>query len=164
LCFADKEQLLECGSPSYSHCDNKKLGTLVECYLSAYSTFNRIIIQYVPLELAYPTPMIERVLADVNPIAICTTMEHIQKLPAAAEMTIICLDDPTHEELSHEADEVGSTEFQTLLEKYDSGWADDGEEGSKVSSDDLAFVVYLSGTTGQPKGIANQLLAWRFKT
>ena len=114
--------------------------------------------QYVPLELAYPTPMIERVLADAHPIAICTTLEHAPKLPGAAEMTI-CLDDAAHDDYDY--DDVQT--LDELLALYHNEW-------DTVQLEDLAFVVYSSGTTGQPKGIANPHRApavsysWRFDT
>lgn len=135
--------------------------SLVLFMLTTSSVLVWVVLQYVPLELAYPTPMIERVLADAHPIAIATTLEHVSKLPAAAEMTI-CLDDAAHEE--------HGDDFDALFNLYQNGWAEDGEEGSKVELGDLAFVVYSSGTTGQPKGIANPHRApavsytWRFDT
>ena len=91
--------------------------------------------------------MIERVLEDAKPTAVCTTLEHVRKLPAAAgEMAIVCEDDSAHEEK-----EDNETEWSVLWSRYQRGWCDEGDEANhpKTSLDDLAFVVYSSGTTGQ---------------
>ncbi|EED93564.1 predicted protein [Thalassiosira pseudonana CCMP1335] len=158
---------------------------------------------YVPLELAYPTPMVQRVLDDAKPTAICTTLQHVRKLPAAAgDMAIVCEDDGAHE---HPVENRGSDgggvyrnpgrkrsgssavrggggggieeaeekEWKDLWELYQRGWCDQDQDPSTVrrtTLDDLAFVVYSSGTTGQPKGIAIPhrapavSYAWRFET
>lgn len=91
--------------------------------------------------------MIERVLDDAQPTAVCTTLEHVRKLPAAAgEMAIICEDDSAHEEIGN-----NEQEWSDLWSRYERCWCEEGDNSNheKTSLDDLAFIVYSSGTTGQ---------------
>lgn len=57
---------------------------------------------YVPLELAYPIPMLQNVLTDSKPVCIVTTLEHKHRLPTVAgpEQTparVLCVDDNSHQ-------------------------------------------------------------------
>ena len=114
---------------------------------------------YVPLELAYPTTMLQRVLQDAQPVAVVTHRDQAAQLPLVTQQTaVICLDEHVDGIM---ATTTTTEEHAKLVQLYES-WP-------KASLDDLAFLVYSSGSTGQPKGIANQHRApalsynWRFR-
>lgn len=87
---------------------------------------------YLPLELSYPESLLHSILEDAKPTAVLTS-EHLKdKLPGTVD--VIVLNDSWEERLAKE------NESGPVLEKV------------KSSLDDLAYIVYSSGTTGKPKG------------
>jgi acyl-coenzyme A synthetase/AMP-(fatty) acid ligase len=96
-------------------------------YVIAYVAALRAGASYLPLDISYPESLLNSVLEEVRPAVICTTPDHAQKLP---------------------------TESPTFV--FGKGWKleDPNVEMPKdISADDIAYVVYSSGTTGKPKGI-----------
>ncbi|AHY45894.1 Thioester-redct: thioester reductase domain [Rubrobacter radiotolerans] len=106
---------------------------------------------FLPLELAYPPAMLEKVVRDSAVDVVLTKSPYLKDLP-------------------------GETSRAAGTLTLDEGWADglsaatedELAEAPDVSPDDLAFIAYSSGTTGEPKGIANPhraatgSYAWRF--
>ena len=87
---------------------------------------------YMPLELSYPESLLRSILEDAQPVAVVTS-EHLRdRLPDS--VNVIILSDGWEERLLKE------NECGPVLGKV------------KSTLDDLAYIVYSSGTTGKPKG------------
>lgn len=87
---------------------------------------------YMPLELSYPEPLLNSILEDAQPVTVVTTEDLRNRLPES--FPAIVLSKGWEERLKKENESFGS--LQPVLS----------------SLDDLAYVVYSSGTTGKPKG------------
>jgi amino acid adenylation domain-containing protein/thioester reductase-like protein len=101
---------------------------------------------FLPLELAYPAPLLGEVLADAGPRIVLTHEHYAERLPRGQAR--LCLGEGWDETIG-------------------TGVSGDERE-PKPGPDNLVFVSYSSGTTGKPKGIANPHRAavhsylWRF--
>ncbi|MCY7297023.1 non-ribosomal peptide synthetase, partial [Alteromonas sp. a30] len=87
---------------------------------------------YVPIDPAYPDSRIAHMLSDSAPVLVLVDAEHHEKVSAnvkADSTTVVTLNAAAFAEQS-----------QSNL-------------GSTLSSDNLAYVLYTSGSTGLPKGV-----------
>lgn len=89
---------------------------------------------YLPLELSYPEPLLASILKDASPVTVVTTEDLRARIPSSTHVTV--LNKGWESRLEKENEKIGND-----LPPLES------------SLDDLAYVVYSSGTTGQPKGI-----------
>ena len=84
---------------------------------------------YVPLDPSYPPERLSFMLEDASPVLL-TQQQWVERL-GSHKSQVICLD----------------KDWETLAQESEDN------PTSNVTADNLAYVVYTSGTTGKPKGV-----------
>lgn len=87
---------------------------------------------YLPLELSYPKTLLCSILEDAKPVAVITDAGLKQRLPSSVEVIVL------------------NEGWEEKLQEENSSKPHLKEVASTI--DDLAYIVYSSGTTGKPKG------------
>jgi len=105
-------------------------------YVLAYIAILKAGGAYMPLDPAYPENLLHDVLEDAKPSVVLCKRSFVARMPES--QTVILLESAWDQCLS-----ALTPEGQQLLDSVD-----------KTNLDALAYVVYSSGTTGKPKGIA----------
>ena len=113
---------------------DKTVGIFMETcaeYVISYIAALKAGGAYIPLDIAYPNSLLEKMLDEAKPKVIITKTHYSHRLHSSFFAKILNID----------IDETWR------LYNYDKGIV------SKISSNNLAYIVYSSGTTGTPKGI-----------
>jgi amino acid adenylation domain-containing protein len=87
---------------------------------------------YVPLDPAAPAERLAFMIADAGVRLVVTDAASQRRVPDAAGVTAVCVDDAWSQLLDLPGDNLG---------------------GTGVTPANIAYVIYTSGSTGQPKGV-----------
>lgn len=139
LLFRELKQLSDILSENLQHKGCRR-DSVVGIYIerSLYFVLSYVSIlkaggAYLPIELSSPKSLLESVVEDSNLVAVITTPEHKSQLPPG--LTVIVLEEGWDAKLVEE-----NMSFNMKVSEV------------KSQIDDLAYIVYSSGTTGKPKG------------
>ncbi|HEY3689579.1 MAG TPA: amino acid adenylation domain-containing protein, partial [Pseudonocardiaceae bacterium] len=93
---------------------------------------------YLPIDSSYPAERIEFMFADASPAAVLTSGAMARRLPAAAGVVRLALDD------AETIDDITG---------YSGSDVTDTDRVRPLSDAHPAYVIYTSGSTGRPKGV-----------
>ena len=142
LSFSELDRLTDVLATNLRHRGVKKnsaVGLYLERSLEyplAYIAILKAGGAYMPLELSYPETLLHSILEDAKPTTVITSENLKEKVPSSVD--VILLNQGWDDRLEKE------NATKRVLEKV------------KSTLDDLAYIVYSSGTTGKPKG--NEIL------
>lgn len=107
---------------------------------------------YVPLDVSAPRERISYILNDAQAKCIVTDFKHLQQAKAVKnkEIDIVVLDDSSNETENNDEDYTFYYRDIVVNEKEVTEFL----FNIKTEGEDLAYILYTSGSTGQPKGVA----------